>query len=99
MEKAFSSVRDSGGLCIIADNLPQGKRLNIDPFELIRGKRIVGTRGGESDPDCDIPRYIEMYRSGKLNLEALISREYPLCEINQAFDDLEGGGSLAPLSA
>jgi S-(hydroxymethyl)glutathione dehydrogenase/alcohol dehydrogenase len=91
MEAAFQAVRDHGGLCVLAGNLPHGERISLDPFDLIKGKRIIGTWGGETRPDKDIPRYVDMYLSGKLKLEALITHEYRLEEINRALDDLEQG--------
>jgi S-(hydroxymethyl)glutathione dehydrogenase/alcohol dehydrogenase len=91
METAFRAVRDSGGLCVVAGNLPYGERISIDPFDLIRGKQIVGTWGGETQPDRDIPLYVDLYLAGKLKLGALITAEYRLEEINQALEDLEQG--------
>jgi len=46
METAFQAVHDNGGLCVLAGNLPHGERISLDPFDLIRGKLIVGTWGG-----------------------------------------------------
>ncbi|MFQ5481363.1 MAG: zinc-binding dehydrogenase [Nitrospinaceae bacterium] len=91
METAFRSVRDGGGVCVLAGNLPAGERIAIDPYDLIRGKRILGTWGGESRPDRDIPRFAEWRRAGKLQLEPLITNVYPLEQVNQALDDLERG--------
>ena len=91
MEMAFKVVRDNGGLCVLVGNLSYGERISLDPFDLIRGKRIVGTWGGEIQPDRDIPIYVDLYVSGKLDLSALITHEYRLEEINQAFDDLQQG--------
>lgn len=91
MEMAFGAVRDGGGLCVVAGNLPAGGRICLDPFDLIRGKRIVGTWGGESQPDRDIPRYVDLYQSGKLKLDLLVTHEYGLEDINTAFEDLEHG--------
>ena len=91
METAFQVVRDSGGLCILAGNLPHGERISLDPFDLIKGKRIVGTWGGESDIDRDISLYVCLFLSGRLNLGALITNTYFLERINQAFEDLEQG--------
>jgi len=91
MEAAFESVTSGGGLCIIAGNPPHGQAMRINPFSLIGGKRIVGTWGGESRPDADIPRYVEMFRSGSLGLQKLSTSDYPLEEINRALDDLEAG--------
>ncbi len=91
METAFKSVRDKGGLCILAGNLPSEELISISPFDLIKGKRIVGTWGGETQPDRDIPRYAELYLNGNLDLSALITHEYPIENINQAFEQLEQG--------
>jgi S-(hydroxymethyl)glutathione dehydrogenase/alcohol dehydrogenase len=91
MEQAFRSVRDGGGLCVLAGNLPHGEKISLDPFDLIRGKRIMGSWGGETRPDCDIPLYVDYYLSGKLNLEALLTHSYRLDETNQALEDLENG--------
>lgn len=91
MEKAFKSVCDKGGLCVIAGNLPQGEQISINPFDLIKGKRIIGTWGGETQPDKDIPMYVDFFLSGRLNLKKLISHMYDLRKINEALDVLEKG--------
>lgn len=91
MESAFESVTAGGGLCIVAGNPPHGQVMRINPFSLIGGKRIAGTWGGESRPDIDIPRYIEMFTDGRLPLRKLGMAQYPLDEIDRALDDLEAG--------
>ncbi|HXT60671.1 MAG TPA: zinc-binding dehydrogenase [Pirellulales bacterium] len=91
MEAAFRSVRDQGGLCVLAGNLPHGEQIAIDPFDLIRGKRIAGAWGGATRPDEDVPRYVGWFLEGRLPMNELISREYRLEEINAALDDLEQG--------
>jgi S-(hydroxymethyl)glutathione dehydrogenase / alcohol dehydrogenase len=91
MELAFQSIRAGGGLCVLAGNLPAGKTISIDPLELIQGKRIVGSWGGETQPDRDIPIYLDLYKAGKLNLSSLITQTYKLEEINQALEELEKG--------
>jgi S-(hydroxymethyl)glutathione dehydrogenase/alcohol dehydrogenase len=91
MEAAFRSVRDQGGLCVLAGNLPHGEQIALDPFDLIRGKRIAGAWGGATRPDEDVPRYVGWFLEGRLPMNELISREYPLGEINAALDDLEQG--------
>lgn len=91
MEKAFQSVCDNGGLCVIAGNLPQGEQISINPFDLIKGKRIVGTWGGETEPDKDIPYYVSLYLSGKLDLDRMSTRLFRIEEINNVFETLEDG--------
>lgn len=97
MEAAFRSVRDQGGLCVLAGNLPQGELISIDPFDLIRGKRIAGAWGGATQPDEDLPRYARWFLEGRLPLADLISREYRLEDVNAALDDLEQGRVLRAL--
>lgn len=91
MEMAFRSVRDMGGLCVLAGNLPVGEQISIDPFDLIKGKKIIGTWGGETKPDRDIPLYVDLYLKERLKLENLITHCYSLDEINTAIEDLKLG--------
>ena len=60
-------------------------------MDLIKGKKIVGTWGGETDTDIDIPEYVRRYLCGKLKLSELIRDEYRLKDINMAFDDFLKG--------
>lgn len=89
IEQAFASVRRGGGQCVFASHPEAGTRISIDPYELICGKQIRGSWGGNSDPDRDIPAFAALYRAGKLPLERLITKRYPLAAINEALDDLE----------
>lgn len=91
METAFQSVRDNGGLCVLAGNLPYGERITLNPFDLIRGRRIIGSWGGDTQPDRDIPKFVDLYLSGRLKLEQLITHSYSLNNVNEALDDLESG--------
>jgi len=91
MELAFRSVRENGGMCVLAGNLPKGERISLDPFDLIKGRRIIGTWGGGTVPDRDIPMYARLHLSGRLNLSQFITHTYRLEEVNQALDDLEAG--------
>jgi S-(hydroxymethyl)glutathione dehydrogenase/alcohol dehydrogenase len=89
IEQAFESVRRGGGECVFASHPDHGKKITIDPYELICGKQIRGSWGGATDPDRDIPKLAQLYREGKLPLEKLITKRYQLEEINDAMDDLE----------
>lgn len=89
MEFAFKSVKDKGGLCVIAGNLSEGQKIHIDPFDFIKGKRIIGSWGGETQPDRDIPKFAKFAIAGKLNLGKLICRVYELEDINEALRFME----------
>lgn len=91
MEMAFAAAKLGGGLCILAGNVGFGERISIDPYDLIRGRHIRGTWGGESSPDLDIPRYAEIAQARKIDLGAMISGEYALEDVNSALEDLQTG--------
>jgi S-(hydroxymethyl)glutathione dehydrogenase/alcohol dehydrogenase len=97
IEQAFESVRRGGGVCVFASHPEYGKRISIDPHELICGKQIRGSWGGGSNPDRDIPMFARLYLEGRLPLEKLISKRYPLDAINEALDDLQHHRVARPL--
>lgn len=97
IERAFQAVRKGGGLCVFASHPPVGERICLEPHDLISGKHIRGTWGGESRPDEDIPRFAALYCRGKLPLEQLITKRYTLNQINQALKELENGTIGRPL--
>ena len=63
----------------------------IDSFPLHFGREVVGSHGGDTNPDSDIPRYLALYGAGKLSLDSLITHRYPLDEINQAIAKVRDG--------
>jgi S-(hydroxymethyl)glutathione dehydrogenase/alcohol dehydrogenase len=91
MQQAVDSIRSQGGTAVIAGNAPHGEFWNFDPRQLNQGKRILGTWGGDNQPDRDFPRYQRLLLAKKLPVERLISKRYRLEEINQAIDELEAG--------
>jgi S-(hydroxymethyl)glutathione dehydrogenase / alcohol dehydrogenase len=97
IEEAFDSVKRGGGLCVFASHPEYGRKIQLDPFELICGKQIRGSWGGGCNPDVDIPRLARLYRDGRLPLQNLISRRYKLDQINNALDDLEQKRVVRPL--
>jgi S-(hydroxymethyl)glutathione dehydrogenase / alcohol dehydrogenase len=97
IEQAFAAIRRGGGLCVFASHPEAGAQISLDPYELICGKHIIGTWGGASDPDRDIPKFAKLYTSGELPLERLLSRRYSLDEINDALNDLEHRRVTRPL--
>ena len=90
MELAFS-LTNPKGKCVLAGNLPKGDLISIDPMDLIQGKKIIGTAGGDSTLSKDIPKYTEWFEEGKLELNKLVTNIYSLEKINYAFEELLQG--------
>lgn len=97
IELAFNSVRRGGGLCVFASHPEKGKKIRLDPFELICGKQIRGSWGGECNPDVDILKFAHLYTTGRLPLKKLVTKRYTLDQINDALDDLEHKRVIRPL--
>ncbi len=91
MEMAFESVKSSGGHCVLAGNLPKDEKIQIDPFELIKGKKIVGTWGGNTRIDQGVPRYADIFLKDPSITKNMISHEVRLHEINQLMDAMNKG--------
>ncbi|HEX7429743.1 MAG TPA: alcohol dehydrogenase, partial [Mycobacterium sp.] len=60
-------------------------------------KQVRGSLFGSSNPRSDIFRMLELYDSGQLKLDELITREYTLSDINSGYDDLRSGLNLRGL--
>ncbi|MBI2144020.1 zinc-binding dehydrogenase [Candidatus Woesearchaeota archaeon] len=90
MELSFEAIRN-GGTAVLAGNIRKGEKVGIDPYGLIFGKKLLGTHGGETHTDEDIPFYAGQYLAGKLRLDGLITHTYSLDNINDALAELESG--------
>ena len=62
----------------------------VFPF-IIAEKRILSSIYGSCNPWVDFPRLLNLYVAGKLKLDELVSREYRIGEVNEAFRALEAG--------
>ncbi len=91
MESALKATRP-GGTLVIAGIAPVGSSTNFPGAILARQeKSVVGSYYGSSDPQRDFPIILDLYMSGKLRLDELISGTYKLHEINRAFEDMLSG--------
>ena len=84
------------GRCILVAQPKPGSLLSINnPGKLFstNGQSIRTTQAGGFDPDVDIPRYVNLYKNNKINLEHLITHRYSLTDINLAISMLKSGSS------
>jgi S-(hydroxymethyl)glutathione dehydrogenase/alcohol dehydrogenase len=89
-EQAFAMLRPSGTACVIG-MVPEGEKIEIDAGDLLDDRRLIGSDMGSNVFRIDIPRFVEFYLNGKLNLDAMISQRVPLESVNQAFADMLAG--------
>ena len=90
-EESLAAVRP-GGLVVLAGISPMGSATNLPGAIITRQeKTVTGTYYGSANPARDFPLYAGLYRRGLLDLSRLISRTYPLEQINEAYADMLGG--------
>lgn len=97
IELGFSLIKKQGGKLVFASHPPDGHYIKILPHELISGKEILGTWGGNTNPDIDIPKINQILMNSAVSYEKLLNKKYNLEDINQAFYDLEVGRVFRPL--
>lgn len=79
------------GRTVLVGVPPKDATAAIATLPLHFEKRLVGSHGGESRPDIDIPRYVRLLQAGRLNFTPLLGRRYTLTEINDAITDMTSG--------
>ena len=92
MEVAYNSVKKTSGKAILCGvPNPPGQTIEIDPFPLYYGRQLVGTSGGETNPDIDFDDYCSMYIDGVLKLDDMISHVLSLDDINEGIELMKAG--------
>ena len=90
IELGYKIIKFDGKMILVG--VPKkGENISIFSLPLHFGKVIVGSHGGESVPDKDILRYMNLMRNSLLDLSLIISSRYKLSQINEAIDDMSKG--------
>jgi len=97
MAQALSVVRQQGGRAVVIGNARHGSELKLNPGLFNQGKSLMGTWGGDSQPDRDYGRYGELLASEPDRMRGLLSAPYRLDQINEALEDLASGRIGRPL--
>jgi S-(hydroxymethyl)glutathione dehydrogenase/alcohol dehydrogenase len=90
VREALLSTRP-GGMAVMIGAPPEGAELALDARQLFSDRTLAGTLGGGNVPMRDIPRIVELCRSGRFDLGKLVSQRLPLERVNEAFAALEQG--------
>ncbi len=83
------------GASVILGMPPDDDRMfSIDSHVLTTGRKVLGSKLGDTCIRDDIPNLISLYQKGKLKLDELVSNTYPLNDINRAIESVERGEAL-----
>lgn len=91
-QSAFDMLR-RGGTATVVGLIPD-QTLQIPTDDLFYERRVQGSVMGSNQPARDIPRYVEMYVEGLLNLDDMVTRRIALDQLNDAFDDMRTGKAV-----
>jgi NDMA-dependent alcohol dehydrogenase len=96
--QALSLVGKRGRVVITAVGHPTDTTVDMSLVELFQyEKQVRGSLFGSSNPRHDILELLDLYDAGQFKLDELITREYPLEDINQGYDDMLAGVNLRGL--
>ena len=93
IQQAWESAR-AGGTVVVVGMMPKGRTLTIDPWHFISEKTLKGSFLGSARIRTVVPRLVDLYAEGELELDALVSRKLPLSELPAAFDRLRAGDGV-----
>jgi len=89
-EMCFECIRP-GGTATIIGMIPVGQKVSINGAKLLTERKLQGTNMGSNRFRIDMPRYIDYYQQGRLNLDDMISRRGKLEDVNEAFRAMKAG--------
>lgn len=95
IEQGFKLLKNKGEL-IFASHPANGEMIKIDPFELIKGKKIRGSWGGNANPSVDVKKFYQILKRLDL-LRHLNSKIYLLKDLSKAIKDLKSGKVIRPI--
>jgi S-(hydroxymethyl)glutathione dehydrogenase/alcohol dehydrogenase len=94
MRQALECCHKGWGKSTIIGVAPAGAEIATRPFQLVTGRVWQGTAFGGAKGRTDVPKIVDWYMDGKINIDDLITHVMPLDDINNAFDLMHKGESI-----
>ena len=94
MRQALECCHRGWGESIIIGVAGAGQEISTRPFQLVTGRVWRGTAFGGARGRTDVPKIVDWYMDGKINIDDLITHTMPLDDINRAFDLMHEGTSI-----
>ncbi|MEY4270651.1 MAG: hypothetical protein RLZZ58_1867 [Pseudomonadota bacterium] len=82
-----------GGTATILGMMPLGERVSLGAMDLLSGKKLQGAFMGGNRFPVDIPRLVDFYLRGLLDLDSIVAETIPLSAVNDGFDKMKRGDS------
>ncbi|MDF1791573.1 MAG: S-(hydroxymethyl)glutathione dehydrogenase/class III alcohol dehydrogenase [Thalassobaculaceae bacterium] len=94
MRQALECAHKGWGESIIIGVAGAGQEISTRPFQLVTGRSWRGTAFGGARGRTDVPKIVDWYMDGKINIDDLITHTLPLDKINEGFDLMHEGKSI-----
>ncbi|HUJ46785.1 MAG TPA: S-(hydroxymethyl)glutathione dehydrogenase/class III alcohol dehydrogenase [Rhizomicrobium sp.] len=94
MRQALECCHRGWGVSVIIGVAGSGQEIKTRPFQLVTGRVWKGTAFGGARGRTDVPRIVDWYMDGKINIDDLITHVMPVEKINDAFDLMHSGESI-----
>ena len=94
MRQALECCHRGWGVSVIIGVAGAGQEIKTRPFQLVTGRVWKGTAFGGARGRTDVPKIVDWYMEGRINIDDLITHQMPLADINRAFDLMHAGESI-----
>ncbi len=94
MRTALEACHRGWGESIIIGVAPAGTEIKTRPFQLVTGRVWKGSAFGGARGRTDVPKIVDWYMDGKIEIDPMITHTFPLERINEAFDLMHAGESI-----
>ncbi len=94
MRQALECTHKGWGRSIIIGVAEAGAEISTRPFQLVTGRKWEGSAFGGALGRTDVPKIVDWYMDGKLNIDDLITHKLKLEQINEGFDLMKAGESI-----
>ena len=94
MRQALECCHRGWGVSVVIGVAGAGQEIRTRPFQLVTGRVWKGTAFGGARGRTDVPKIVDWYMEGKINIDDLITHSLPLPRINEAFDLMHSGESI-----
>ena len=94
MRQALECCHRGWGTSVIIGVAEAGKEIATRPFQLVTGRNWRGTAFGGAKGRTDVPKIVDWYMQGKIQIDPMITHVMPLDKINDAFDLMHAGQSI-----
>jgi S-(hydroxymethyl)glutathione dehydrogenase/alcohol dehydrogenase len=94
MRQALECTHKGWGKSFIIGVAEAGAEISTRPFQLVTGREWRGSAFGGARGRTDVPKIVDWYMEGKLNIDDLITHRLPLERINEGFDLMKSGESI-----